>query len=156
MNKKTSAGLLMYRRKGGRIEVFLVHPGGPFFAKKDVGAWSIPKGELEEGEDLLDCAVREFQEEIGFQPQGKFIPLGNIQQKGGKVVHAWAFEGDLNEQWVLNSNTFEIEWPPRSGRVESFPEIDRAEIFPLPEAKLKINPAQVEFLIRLEEILSRQ
>ncbi|MFQ5584022.1 MAG: NUDIX domain-containing protein [Calditrichia bacterium] len=156
MNKKISAGLLMYRWKGNRMEVFLVHPGGPFFAKKDHGTWSIPKGELEEGEDFLDCAVREFQEEIGFQPQGKFIALGNIQQKGGTVVHAWAFEGDFKNNWTLKSNTFEIEWPPRSGRIESFPEIDRAEFFPLPEAKLKINPAQVEFLIRLEKMLSRQ
>jgi len=148
--KKKSSGLLMYHLVGDDLEVFLVHPGGPYFAKKDEGAWSIPKGEIEEGEDLLECAIREFHEEIGFLPKGEFIPLDWVKQKGGKVVHAWAFAGEWDNKMRLKSNLFEIEWPPRSGKIQKFPEIDKAEFFSLSVAVEKINPAQVEFLARLQ------
>jgi predicted NUDIX family NTP pyrophosphohydrolase len=152
---KFSAGLLMFRRVAaeGGIEVLLAHPGGPFFAKKDLGAWSIPKGEVDPGEDPRACAVREFAEETGLSLQiGHFIELGNIKQRGGKTVQAWAFEGDCDPA-ALVSNHFELEWPPRSGRLQSFPEVDRLEFFALAEARLKINPAQVELLGRLEKAL---
>ena len=145
MPAKVSAGLLVYRRRGGEIEVLLVHPGGPFFRKKDEGGWSIPKGEVEGEEDLLDRAKIEFREELGTDPPaGPYFELGTIKQKGGKIVHAWACEGDFTGP--PRSNTFQMEWPPRSGKMQEFPEIDRAEWFALPEAQLKINPAQVEFL----------
>lgn len=147
---KTSAGLLLYRRRGPAIEVLLVHPGGPFFQEKDAGAWSIPKGGAAPGEDLLTRARIEFAEELGIEPPGTdFIALGSIKQKGGKTVHAWAVEGDLPATFQATSNTFELEWPPRSGRRQIFPEIDRAEFFGDEEARRKINPAQVEFLDRL-------
>jgi len=146
---KTSAGLLLFRRRADAIEVLLVHPGGPLFAKKDSGAWSIPKGEIEPGEELLARAKREFEEETGIAPRGEFFEIGSVKQKGGKVVHAWAFEGDVGENFRFRSNTFEMEWPSRSGRVQSFPEVDRAEFFPLETARGKINPAQAEFLDRL-------
>jgi predicted NUDIX family NTP pyrophosphohydrolase len=151
---RISAGLLMFRRNGGALEVVLVHPGGPFFAKKDEGAWTIPKGEAAPEEDLLTRAQIEFEEELGFRPEGNWIPLGSIKQKGGKTVQAWAFEGDLPETFQLKSNTFEIEWPPRSGKLKTFPEIDRAEFFGEEFARRKINPAQVPFLDRLRAALS--
>jgi len=144
-----SAGLLMYRKSGNGIEVFLVHPGGPFWARKDDGAWSIPKGIIAEGEDRLEAAKREFVEETSITPSEPFICLGEVRQKSGKRVYAWAFErnGDPPQ---IRSNTFTIEWPPRSGRITEFPEIDQGEFFPLPEAHRKINQDQAELLDRLE------
>jgi len=144
----------MFRRTRGALEVLLVHPGGPFFAKKDDGAWTIPKGEAAPGEDFLTRAQIEFEEELGFQPQGEWIDLGSIKQKGGKTVHGWAFEGDLPESFELKSNLFEMEWPPRSGRRQSFPEVDDAKFFSEDVARRKINPAQVPFLDRLSAALS--
>jgi len=150
--KKVSAGLLMFRRIRG-LELFLVHPGGPFFRNKDEGSWSIPKGEVEDGSEPLAAALREFSEETGAAaPQGELVPLGEIRQKGGKRVLAWAIEGDL-EPSAVKSNTFEMEWPPRSGRREQFPEIDRAEFFPPELARRKLNPAQAELVDRLEKKL---
>lgn len=149
---KVSAGLLLYRRGEGAWQVLLVHPGGPFFAKKDVGAWTIPKGEPLPEEELLAAARREFQEETGFSPDGPFLPLSPIKQKGGKLVHAWAAEGDFDVA-ELHSNSFSIEWPPRTGRQQNFPEIDRAEFFTLAEASEKINPGQVALLREIGEIL---
>jgi predicted NUDIX family NTP pyrophosphohydrolase len=145
----TSAGLLMYRRGCGGIEVLLVHPGGPFWKNKDDGAWTIPKGELAEGEDLLATARREFEEETGFTPRGEFVSLGSIRQKGGKIVHAWAVEGEIDTS-AIRSNTFTMEWPPRSGKRAAFPEIDRGEFFDLETARRKMNPAQGVLLERLE------
>jgi predicted NUDIX family NTP pyrophosphohydrolase len=153
---KTSAGLLMFRNKDGALEVLLVHPGGPFF-RKDNGAWTIPKGEVMEGEDLLARAQLEFREELGVNPIARdWIELGTVKQKGGKTVHAWAFEGELPSDFAVASNTFTMEWPPRSGRTQEFPEIDRAEFFPIEMAKEKINQAQVDFLDRLIEHLGTQ
>jgi predicted NUDIX family NTP pyrophosphohydrolase len=146
----------MYRRPaGGGLEVFLAHPGGPFFAKRDHGHWTIPKGEIDEGEDAQACAIREFQEEtgIGLMPAAQhYIDLGTVRQRGGKLVHAWAFEGDWTQR-VPEGNTFELEWPPRSGQKQTFPEIDRAEFFELETARRKINVAQIEFLDRLSASL---
>ena len=142
---KTSAGLLMYRRRDGRLEFLLVHPGGPFWARKDEGAWTIPKGEFQPGEDPLAAAKREFEEELGFAPAGEFVQLEPIKQKSGKLVQAWAFEGDC-DPIAVKSNTFSLEWPPRSGRMMEFPEVDRAEFFPLEIGRKKINPAQASFL----------
>jgi predicted NUDIX family NTP pyrophosphohydrolase len=153
---RVSAGLLMFRRSDGELEVLLVHPGGPFFAKKDEGGWTIPKGEAAPDEDLLTRAQIEFDEELGIRPHGNWIELGSIKQKGGKIVHAWAFEGDLPDSFELKSNTFEIEWPPRSGKLKQFPEIDRAEFFAKEVARRKINPAQIILLDRLRERLDRQ
>jgi predicted NUDIX family NTP pyrophosphohydrolase len=151
---RTSAGLLMYRRTGGELQVLLVHPGGPYFANKDAGAWTVPKGEPGKGEDPLATARREFREETGVEvPAGaKCLPLGQVKQKGGKVVQAWAFEGDCDPGKCV-SNTFRLEFPPRSGKFQEFPEVDRAEFFPIAEAKKKINPAQVALLERLEATL---
>ena len=151
---RVSAGLLMFRRKGGRLEVLLAHPGGPFFARKDEGAWTIPKGEAAPDEDLLSRAQIEFEEELGIRPHGNWIELGSIKQKGGKTVYAWAFEGDLPASFEVKSNTFEIEWPPRSGRLKQFPEIDRAEFFAEDVARRKINPAQTILLDRLADVLN--
>jgi predicted NUDIX family NTP pyrophosphohydrolase len=151
MSAKISAGVLMYGHRAGQLEVLLVHPGGPLWRKKDEGAWSIPKGEPEEGEDLLTAAVRELHEEIGIEPQGNLLDLGWIKQKGGKTVHAWAFKAEPRQTIRPKSNTFEIEWPPHSGKMQAFPEIDRAEFFPLPEAEKKINQAQRILLERLRE-----
>ena len=149
---KRSAGILLYRRRGGSVEVLLVHPGGPFWAKKDAGAWSIPKGEYEDGDDALEAARREFAEELGSPAEGDAVPLGEVKQKGGKVVAAWGIDGDLDPADV-RSNTFEMEWPPRSGRRQSFPEVDRAGWF-TPEAALeKMNPAQYAFVTRLLDVL---
>jgi predicted NUDIX family NTP pyrophosphohydrolase len=139
----------MFRKRQGEFEVLLVHPGGPFFRNKDDGAWTIPKGEVGEGEDLLARARIEFQEELGFAPSGSWIELGSVKQKGGKTVHAWAFEGDLPDHFKLASNSFEMEWPPRSGSTQTFPEIDRAEFFSSEDARKKINAAQIAFLERL-------
>ena len=150
----TSAGLVMFRGNESFVEVLLVHPGGPFFRNKDAGAWTIPKGEASDDEDLLTRAMIEFAEELGIEPAAsQWIELGPVKQKGGKTVHAWAFEGNLPDTFVLGSNTFAIEWPPRSGRTQDFPEIDRAEFFPIELAKQKINQAQIEFLDRLVEHL---
>jgi len=135
----------MYRRRDGRLEFLLVHPGGPFWARKDEGAWTIPKGEFQPGEDPLAAAKREFEEELGFAPAGEFVQLEPIKQKGGKLVQAWAFEGDCDPN-AVKSNTFSLEWPPRSGRLIEFPEVDRAEFFPLEIGRKKINPAQASFL----------
>jgi predicted NUDIX family NTP pyrophosphohydrolase len=148
---KTSAGLLLYKRNNNVLLVFLVHPGGPFFAKKDSGAWSVPKGEIDEGEDALAAAKREFEEETGCRPAGNFIPLSPVTQKSGKIVHAWAVEGDCDAQ-AIKSNTFTLEWPPKSGRMQEFPEVDKAGWFTVDEAKEKINPAQAAFL---EELMNR-
>jgi predicted NUDIX family NTP pyrophosphohydrolase len=153
---KTSAGLLMFRRKQDELEVLLVHPGGPFFRNKESGAWTIPKGEAAEGEELIDRAKVEFKEELGIEAAAAndWIELGAVKQKGGKTVHAWAFEGELTEDFAVVSNTFAMEWPPRSGRTQEFPEIDRAAFFPIELAKEKINQAQIEFLQRLVEHLA--
>jgi len=151
---KQSAGLLLYRDAGGRVEVFLVHPGGPFWAKKDDGAWSIPKGEIIEGEEALDAAKREFQEETGLPIDGTFEPLKPVKQPGGKTVYAWAVEGDFDAS-VVRSNTFSIEWPPRSGKTQSFPEIDRAGWFDLDMASAKILKGQLGLLGQLDELLKR-
>jgi len=147
---KKSAGLILYRRTKQQLEVLLVHPGGPIWAKRDEGAWSIPKGEISAGEEPLEAAQREFAEELGSSVQGTLLALGSVIQKGGKVVQAWAVEGDLDVSSV-KSNTFSMEWPPRSGREQEFPEIDRAAFFSLDEAKRKINPAQILLLDRLRE-----
>lgn len=152
---KLSAGLVAYRRIGAELEVLLVHPGGPFWAKKDDGAWSVPKGEYEPGEDPLAVARREFEEEIGQTPPGESEPawLGELRQPSGKVVSAWAIEGDLDVSEV-RSNSFEMEWPPRSGRTQEFPEVDRAGWFGLETARNKILRGQLGFLDRLEELLA--
>ncbi|HRW38379.1 MAG TPA: NUDIX domain-containing protein [Aquihabitans sp.] len=149
---RTSAGLLLHRRRDGHLEVLLVHPGGPFWAKKDLGAWSIPKGEHGPDDDELACAEREFAEELGSRPPparpGHDLDLGTIRQSGGKVVRAFAREGDLDADAIV-SNEFEVEWPPRSGRRQVFPEVDRAGWFTLDEARDRINAAQAAFLERL-------
>lgn len=152
---KVSAGLVMYRERPGRVEVLLVHPGGPLWAKKDLGAWSIPKGEVGQGEDEFATARREFEEETGVRPEGEFTDLGTITQRGGKVVRAWAFEGECDPACV-RSNNFVMEWPPRSGKQQEFPEIDRAQFFGIDEAKRRINPGQAALLVELEKrVLSR-
>jgi len=152
---KRSAGILMYRRRDGEPEVLLVHPGGPYWEKKDLGAWSIPKGEYDDAEDPRDCALREFEEELGARPpEGELAALGTAKQPGGKVVTAWAVEGDLDPA-TARSNTFTLEWPPRSGVMREFPEVDRADWFTLDEARERINPAQAVFLDRLREELGR-
>ncbi len=146
---KTSAGILMYRKSHAGTEVFLIHPGGPFFKNKDEAAWSIPKGEIDEGEDPLAAAKREFEEETGCRPVGIFQPLTQIKQKSGKIVLSWAVEGDCDAD-TIKSNKFKLEWPPKSGRYQEFPEVDRAAWFSLDEARRKINAAQVALL---EELL---
>lgn len=139
----------MFRRGKDELQVLLAHPGGPFFQKKDDGVWTIPKGEIIEGEDLLTRATIEFEEELGIPPSGAWIELGCVKQKGGKVVYAWAFEGDLRKDFELKSNTFQLEWPPRSGKMQTFPEVDRVVFFSVDEARRKMNPAQTAFLDRL-------
>jgi predicted NUDIX family NTP pyrophosphohydrolase len=141
----------MFRRRSNELEVLLAHPGGPFFTRKDDGAWTIPKGEAAPGEDLLTRAQIEFEEEVGFRPKSfqGWIELGSIKQKGGKIVHAWAFEGDLPESFEVKSNLFEMEWPPGSGRRQSFPEVDQARFFTEGVARRKIKQAQVPLLDRL-------
>lgn len=146
-----SAGLILYRHREGRLEVLLVHPGGPFWQKRDDGAWSIPKGEIAENETGIDVARREFHEELGVAaPDGEPTSLGAVRQTGGKVVHGWALSGDLDVT-KTTSNTFEMEWPPRSGRMQIFPEVDRAAWFDLDSARGKLLPAQRAFIDRLEE-----
>jgi predicted NUDIX family NTP pyrophosphohydrolase len=149
---KRSAGILLYRVRDGAPEVLLVHPGGPFWAKRDAGAWSIPKGEHEPGEDPRACAMRELEEELGTNPagDGDLVELGDVRQRSGKVVTAWAVNGDFDPA-TLRSNTFSMEWPPRSGAMRDFPEVDRAEWFSLGEARERILPAQAPFLDRLAE-----
>jgi predicted NUDIX family NTP pyrophosphohydrolase len=149
-----SAGLVLYRARNGKTEVLLVHPGGPFWKRRDEGVWSIPKGEIEPGETPLDVARREFEEELGMPaPDGDLQTLGSIRQAGGKVVHAWAAPGDVDVSRI-SSDTFAIEWPPRSGKTQEFPEVDRAAWFDLATARVKMSPAQAAFLDRLEERLS--
>ena len=151
MAVKRSAGILLHRRRDGASEVLLVHPGGPFWAKKDAGAWSIPKGEYEDGEDARACALREFAEELGTPPpDGELVDLGEVRQRGGKIVAAWALEGDADAD-AVRSNTFAMEWPPRSGTMREFPEVDRAAWFGLDEARERILPAQAPLLDRLAE-----
>jgi len=152
---KISAGLLLYRVREGKPEVFIVHPGGPFWAKKDAGAWSIPKGEPAPGEDLLAVATREFQEETGLDIDGRFRALAPVRQPSGKVVHAWAVEGDCDAD-AIRSNSFEMEWPPKSGRRQEFPEVDRAAWLDLATARVKITKGQLGLLDQLERLLAAQ
>ena len=146
---KLSAGILLFRRRPGRVEVMLVHPGGPFWAKKDAGAWSIPKGLADEGEDLIAAAKREFLEETGAAVDGEFFDLGSHKQPGGKAIVAWAHEGDFDPA-SLKSNTFAIEWPPRSGHMAEFPEVDRAAWYSIDEAFMKIHKGQKPIIAALE------
>ena len=150
---KESAGLLLFRRRGHGIEVLLGHPGGPFWTKKDDGAWTIPKGGIHDGEQPLETAIREFVEETGFTPCGPFIPLGQITQRSGKLVHAWAFEGDCDPACIVSVTTT-TEWPPRSGRRIEIPEIDRVAFFSLDAARRAINIGQIELLDRLARHLN--
>ncbi|HEY4063730.1 MAG TPA: NUDIX domain-containing protein [Puia sp.] len=152
MTSKQSAGILLYRLTTGILEVFLAHPGGPFWKNKDAGSWTIPKGEFGNTEPALDAAIREFREETGFTLKGPFTPLSPIRQKGGKRVFAWITTGDLVPAAIV-SNTFEIEWPPRSGKRRAFPEIDKAGWFTLDKARNIINPAQIAFLDELQETI---
>jgi predicted NUDIX family NTP pyrophosphohydrolase len=151
---KHSAGVLLYRRRQGELEVLLVHPGGPFWAQKDEGAWSIPKGEYGSSEDPLDAALREFKEETSCTAAGEVIPLGSLKQPGGKIVQAWALAGDC-DAGAIRSNTFTLEWPPRSGRRQEFPEVDRAAWFTLAAARKKILQGQVGFLEKLVQKLAQ-
>ena len=153
--KKQSAGILLYRSTDSEPEVLLVHPGGPYWKNKDDGAWTIPKGEFEESEEPLAAAIREFKEETGFIIQGEFKALDPILQKAGKIVYAWAIEGDIDATKV-KSNFFEMEWPPKSGKKQSFPEIDKACWFALSKAKLKINSSQIALLDQLSEMLTKK
>lgn len=152
---KVSAGLLMYRIRDGALQFLLAHPGGPFWKDRDAGAWTIPKGEIQQGEEPLAAAQREFEEEVGFKPRGRFIELAPITQKSGKIVHAWAFEGDCDPARV-RSNTFKMEWPPHSGKFEDCPEVDRAGFFGMEEAKGKINPAQIPLLVEATQRLGQK
>jgi predicted NUDIX family NTP pyrophosphohydrolase len=147
-----SAGILLYRQDGNGLQVLLVHPGGPFWRKKDAGAWQIPKGKIDEGEELLAAALREFQEELGIVPQGEARPLGRIRQAAGKLVDAFALEGDLDAD-AIASATFEMEWPPKSGALRTFPEVDRARWFTLAEAREKMLASQRPLLDQLEQQL---
>jgi predicted NUDIX family NTP pyrophosphohydrolase len=153
MNSKQSAGILLYRHPTQILEVFLVHPGGPFWKKKDAGVWTIPKGEFTNDEPALDAAVREFREETGFSLKGPFQPLSPIRQKGGKRVYAWATSGDLDPDKIV-SNTFEMEWPRHSGKTQNFPEVDRGKWYTLEEARNYINTAQIPFLEELQETIT--
>ena len=150
----TSAGILLFRRRNGALEVFLAHPGGPFWAKRDTGAWTIPKGIVDEGEDLLDAARRELREETGLAPAGPFIPLGSVKQKAGKTVHAWACEGDADPA-AVTSNETRVEWPRGSGQWHTYPEVDRCAWFSLGDARRKMNPAQSELLERLQNVVGQ-
>ena len=152
MSKRTSAGLLLYRVRNMTVEVFLVHPGGPYWRGKDAGAWSIPKGELEDGDDPMTTARREFHEETGAQPTGELVALAPLKQPSGKLVHAWALRGDIDAS-SIRSNIFSMEWPPRSGRQQQFPEVDRGEWLAIPAAREKIQPGQRGFLDQLQEHL---
>ena len=152
--RNVSAGLLLYRRPRGELELFLAHPGGPFWRGRDLGAWTIPKGLVGPGESLLDAARREFEEETGIDPREPFLPLGSVRQKAGKVIHAWAWEGDADPAAIV-SNTTSCEWPRGSGRSLSFPEVDRCGWFDPGSARAKLNPAQAELIDRLEAALPR-
>jgi predicted NUDIX family NTP pyrophosphohydrolase len=153
---RESAGLLLYRERDGRLQVLLVHPGGPFWSRRDEGVWSIPKGEIEAGETPVDVARREFGEELGSPPpDGEWAPLGTVRQRGGKIVHAWSARGDLDPSRI-RSTAFELEWPPRSGKKSSFPEVDRAAWFDFEEARRRILPAQAAFIDRLETRLTQE
>jgi predicted NUDIX family NTP pyrophosphohydrolase len=154
MTAKRSAGILLHRSRNGEPEVFLVHPGGPVWAKKDAGAWSLPKGEFEDGEEPAATALREFEEETGHRVAGDMVPLEPGRQRGGKIVHAWAMSGDVDAS-DIRSNVFSMEWPPRSGRQREFPEVDRAGWFTLEQARGKINPGQRSFLDQLEQLLGK-
>lgn len=147
-----SAGILLYQKMNGNLEILLVHPGGPFFKNKDSGSWSIPKGEFSDNEEPLTAARREFEEETGQKIDGNFIRLSPVKLKSGKKVYAWAIEGNIDHHTIV-SNLFEIEWPPKSGRKQSFPEIDRAEWFDIKEARLKINAAQAAFIDELPALI---
>jgi predicted NUDIX family NTP pyrophosphohydrolase len=149
---KTSAGLLLYKLIGQQLQVFLVHPGGPFWQRKDAGAWSVPKGEYVEGEDALTCARREFKEETGSDIDGEFIELKPIKQKSGKIVSAWAVKGDIDAAGIKSNTTF-IEWPPKTGKQLEIPEVDRGEWFSVDTAREKINPKQIAFIDQLVELL---
>ena len=155
MANKYSAGILLYRRIRGELEVFLVHPGGPYWAKRDEQSWSIPKGEYPNGADALEAARREFSEETGGNVSGPFTALTPVKQPSGKLISAWAVEGDMDPS-TLCSNTFQIEWPPKSGRQQEFPEVDRAEWFDRAVARRKILPGQQPFLTELEAILGQR
>lgn len=154
MSRRTavSAGLLLYRRLGDDLKVFLAHPGGPFWANRDVGAWTIPKGVVDEGEELLDAACREFEEETGIRPLPPFRSLGSIRQRAGKTVHAWAWEGDADPE-KITSNSMQMEWPRGSAQLLTFPEVDRCAWFTPVEGRLRINSAQTAFVDRLEALL---
>lgn len=154
MRNKVSAGLLMYRFREGQVEVLLVYPGGPFAMKKDAGHWSIPKGETEPGEQLLETGIREFREEVGLEAKGDFFELGSIRQKSGKTVHAWAVPGDGRPELPLSDMTFAMEWPPGSRQIQHFREIERAEFFTIRQARDKLKAAQVPFLDRLMAMLA--
>ncbi len=151
---KKSAGLIMYIYKNSNLKIFLVHPGGPYFEKKDDGSWSIPKGLIEDNEEKLATAIREFEEETGLKPSGDFITLGEITMKSGKVIYAWAFEGKEDGEFLYKSNLFEMEWPPKSGKREKFPEADKFEFFSIDEAKKKINSSQIPLIDNLVHRLS--
>lgn len=151
---KISAGILLYRLNNSDPEVLLVHPGGPFWKKKDKGTWSIPKGEIEPNEDLLQAAIRETEQETGIKSQGKFIALSPLKQKSGKIIHAWALQGNF-EPSDFKSNAFEIEWPPKSGKKKAFPEVNETSWFSIAEAKLKIVPGQIPFITELENLIYR-
>jgi predicted NUDIX family NTP pyrophosphohydrolase len=153
MAQKESAGLLLFRRRDHGLEVLLAHPGGPFWVGRHEGAWTIPKGGIQPGEDPLQTAVREFTEETGFEPAGPYVPLGHITQRSGKIVYAWAFEGDCDPERIQSARTL-TEWPPRSGRQIDIPEIDRAAFFSIDEARRAINVAQAELLDRLTAALA--
>ncbi len=154
MSKRSSvsAGLLLFRRVGGRLEVFLAHPGGPFWVRRDEGAWTIPKGGVEPGEDPLAAARREFIEETGITPSGEFVPLGSVRQRAGKIVHAWAWEGDADAT-AITSNMTQTEWPRGSGRRITYPEVDRCAWYSPEEARQRMNPAQAAFIDRLQKHL---
>jgi predicted NUDIX family NTP pyrophosphohydrolase len=152
---KKSAGILLYRKNGSRLEVLLVHPGGPFWKNKDEGAWSVPKGEFNDDENALDAAKREFEEETGFSCSGNFLELSPLKQKSGKMVYAWALEKDIDTS-KIKSNEFEMEWPPKSGKQQRFPEIDKAQWFAATEAKQKINASQAGFIDELIRTISHK
>jgi predicted NUDIX family NTP pyrophosphohydrolase len=151
--RNLSAGLLLFRRPRGRLEVLLAHPGGPFWRGRDLGAWTIPKGLVAPGEELLAAARREFEEETGIRPQEPFLPLGSVRQKAGKVIHAWAWEGDADASAIV-SNTATVEWPRGSGRSITYPEVDRCAWFDPPTARTRLNPAQAELIDRLQAVVA--
>ena len=153
MSLRVSAGLIMYRFRGGELEVFLAHPGGPYSQMKDDGHWTIPKGSQKTNETLFNAAEREFEEEVGIKPQGPYYELGSIRQKGGKIVHAWGFQGQWDDSQPIRSNTFELAWPPYSGKMQEFPEIDHACFFSLVAARRKLKDSQCPFLDRLAALL---